>query len=295
MNELVHQLGQWFDWGKIKNYFLLLRVSHWSKALFVMLGCFYSSLPGYLISAVLASLAFCLMASAVYIYNDIEDRSEDRLHPHKCYRPLACSRVSVVEAMLVMFALFLSSMLLGLVVSKPLLFILTVYLLMNLAYNHGLKRIPVLDVACIALGFMLRVLAGTIGIGLPLSIWLTFEATLLSLFIALNKRRLEMHLGLQHSTRYVLKKYHPKYLQACVVVTGVAVFITYLLYVIYAREASFYFVLTLPFSAFALWRFDWLSSRGMPHDDPVFVFLNDSLSCLNFMCFAVLTGWALLS
>src|SRR5690606_11953620 len=113
----------------------------------------------------------------------------------------------------------------------------------NLAYNHFLKLIPILDVLCIASGFMLRVLAGTIGIGLAISGWLTLAATLLSLFIALNKRKLEMQLGLKHSTRKVLKKYHPDFLHRLIIVIGLACFIIYFLYIIYVRNESFYFIL----------------------------------------------------
>ena len=171
--------------------------------------------------------------------------------------------------------------------------ILTIYLVVNLAYNHLLKLIPVFDVACIALGFLLRVLAGTIGIGLPISIWLTITATLLSFFIALNKRRLEMQLGLDRPTRAVLKKYDPLVLHKLIIATGVSCFVVYLFYTLVARSQSFYFILTLPFAAFALWRFAWLSTQEEDNDDPVTVFLSDGLSLLNLLCFIVLTALAL--
>lgn len=278
---------------KLINYFLLLRVSHWSKALFVMLGFFYTPIPGYFIPALLAAISFCLISSAVYIYNDIQDRSEDSLHPHKCRRPLASELVSVPGALFVLFFLLIAGLTLGWLISKNLAIILTIYVLVNLAYNHVLKLIPVLDVASIAIGFMLRVLAGTIGIGLPISTWLAFAATLLSLFIALNKRQLEVQLGLKNSTRKVLQKYHPLLLYWLIVGTGMACFTTYLFYTIYARGQSFFFILTLPFAAIALWRFAWLSTQNVDNDDPVNVFLSDRLSRINMFCFAILTFMAL--
>ena len=278
---------------KLTHFFILLRISQWSKGVFVMLGFFYSPASGYFTSALLASLAFCLIASAVYIYNDIQDRSEDSLHPHKCHRPIASDNVTVSEAIFMLFLLLIAGLTLGWFISKQLAIILCVYLVVNLAYNHLLKLIPIFDVACIATGFMLRVLAGTIGIGLPISGWLTISATLLSLFIALNKRRLEMQLGLKHSTRKVLKKYHPTLLYWLIGSTGIACFITYLFYTIYARDESFYFILTLPFAAFALWRFSWLSTQEIDNDDPVNVFVGDRLSRINLYCFAVLTLMAL--
>ncbi|WP_425169574.1 decaprenyl-phosphate phosphoribosyltransferase [Legionella sp.] len=278
---------------RLKHLFMLLRVPHWAKAVFVLLGFCYSPVPGYFVPALLASLAFCLISSAVYIYNDIEDKTEDSLHPHKQYRPLASEKISIAEAICILFLLLIMGLILSWFISKKLTLILCTYLIVNIAYNHVLKLIPICDVVCIALGFMLRILAGTVGIGLPISTWLTLAATLLSLFIALNKRRLEMRLGLKHSTRQVLRKYHPALLRALIIGIGIATFVTYILYIIYARNESFYFMLTVPFAAIALWRFGWLVTQDIDNDDPVIVFLSDRLSRINLWCFVVLTFMAL--
>lgn len=243
--------------------------------------------------ALLAALSFCLISSAVYIYNDVEDRSEDSLHPLKRNRPLASDKVTVTEAVIMLFVLLISGLALGWMVSKQLAIILTVYLMINVAYNHVLKLIPICDVLCIATGFMLRVLAGTLGIGLPITVWLTVAATLLSLFIALNKRRLEMQLGVNHAAREVLKKYHPKLLRWSIIGTGLGCFFVYLLYVIFPKSESFYFILTLPFAGFALRRFAWLSTQDVDNDDPVNVFLSDTLSRINLWCFIILSFMAL--
>lgn len=278
---------------RLKNLCSLLRVSHWTKSVFVMLGFCYSPVPGYFIPALLASFAFCLISSAVYIYNDIEDRTEDSLHPYKRYRALASEKVSVSEAIFMLFLLLISGLVLGWVISKSLAIILCVYLIVNIAYNHILKFLPIFDVLCIATGFMLRVLAGTLGIGLPISTWLTIAATLLSLFIALNKRRLEMRLGLKHATREVLKKYNPALLHWFIISVGILTFITYIFYIVYAHDESFYFMLTVPLAAIALWRFAWLATQDIDNDDPVIIFLNDRLSRINLWCFVVLTFMAL--
>lgn len=293
MIELVTKAGKTTYLDKLINYCLLLRVSHWSKSIFVMLGFFYTPISGYFIPAILAAIAFCLISSSVYIYNDIQDRSEDSLHPFKCRRPLASEQLDVSEAVFMLFFLLVAGLTLGWFVSKQLALILTLYLVVNLAYNQIFKLIPILDVLCIATGFMLRVLAGTLGIGLPISTWLTVAALLLSLFIALNKRQLEIQLGLKHSTRKVLKKYNPVHLHWLIFCTGLATFITYLFYTVYARSESFFFVLTLPFAAIALWRFAWLATQNVENDDPVNVFLSDRLSRINSWCFVILTFMAL--
>ncbi|KTD33625.1 decaprenyl-phosphate phosphoribosyltransferase [Legionella israelensis] len=278
---------------RLKDFYLLLRPSHWSKSGFVLLGVFYAEAFNYLGVALLAALSFCLTASSVYIYNDIQDRKEDILHPQKRNRPLARGSISISGATYLLSGLLISAFVLAWNISVMLLLILSFYLLVNLAYNHFLKLIPIMDVSCIALGFMLRVLAGTIGIGLPISWWLTITVTLLSFFIALSKRRLELQLGLKHSARKVLKKYNKKVLKTLMILSGLGSFISYLLYTIYAKNESFYFMLTLPFAAFALWRFIWLTSLSHKNDDPVNVFLSDGLSFLNLLCFVLLTYMAL--
>ncbi|CEK11113.1 decaprenyl-phosphate phosphoribosyltransferase [Legionella hackeliae] len=277
----------------IKHFFKLLRLSHWTKAAFVLLGVFYADTLEYLPDALLAALAFCLIASAVYIYNDFQDREEDRLHPQKCYRPLASGEVSVDFAVSMLALLLIGGLLLAWSISSNLAALLGIYLLINLAYNHLLKNVPILDVLCIASGFLLRVLAGTIGIGLPISWWLAFTATLISLFIALCKRRLEKQLGLRYSTRAVLKKYPSRLLDALIVFTAIASFVTYLFYTIYARDESFYFLLTLPFAAIGIWRFARLTMRSTDNDDPVSLFFHDNLSRFNLICFLGLTSIAL--
>ena len=292
-NELGSTIMSVHSVSKLTSFLSLLRLAHWSKSVFVLLGFFYTPYPGYFVPALLASIAFCLISSAVYIYNDIQDRAEDSLHPHKKSRPLASEALSVGESIFLLFMLLLVGLILGWVISKKLAIILTVYLVVNLAYNHFLRLIPILDVLCIAMGFMLRVLAGTTGIGLSISYWLVAAATLLSTFIALNKRRLEIQLGLKNSTRKALKKYHPLLLQRLIHGTGLACLIVYIFYIIYARHQSFYFILTLPFAAFSLWRFAWLSTQEVVNDDPVEVFLSDSISRINLWCFAVLTFIAL--
>ncbi|MGM9452250.1 decaprenyl-phosphate phosphoribosyltransferase [Legionella bozemanae] len=293
MTELINDMKKVSFMERLKHLFLLLRVSHWAKAVFVMLGFCYTPIPGYFLPALLASLAFCLISSAVYIYNDIEDRIEDSLHPHKRHRPLASGKVSLSEAIFMLFLLLVMGLALGWLISKKLAIILCVYLVINIAYNHLFKLIPIVDVLCIAAGFMLRVLAGTLGIGLPISTWLITAVTLLSLFIALNKRQMEMQLGLKHATRKVLKKYNPLVLHWLIVTIGLASFITYFFYIVYVRDESFYFMLTVPFAAIALWRFAWLARQNIENDDPVIVFLSDQLSRINLWCFVILTFMAL--
>ncbi|MCP0913575.1 MULTISPECIES: decaprenyl-phosphate phosphoribosyltransferase [Legionella] len=279
----------------LKKLFSLLRVNHWSKSIFVLLGVLYADTPGYWLEALLAAFCFCLIASAVYIYNDLQDIEEDRLHPHKQNRPLASMEVSAGFAITVLVVLLLTGLILAFTVSTTLTALLGIYLLINLLYNHWFRNIPIIDVICITLGFILRILAGTVGIGLPITWWLAITATLLSFLIALCKRRLEMQLGLAEVSRAVLARYHPPLLDFLINITAMGTFLAYLSYVLYTHHHSFYFLLTIPFAAFGLWRFLMLITVEKNVDDPVFIFFHDTLSRLNLLFFFMLTVAGLLS
>lgn len=273
----------------IKQLTHLLRLSHWSKSVFVFLGIIYSGGMNYLVDAFFAALSFSLISSAVYVYNDIHDRDADRLHPKKCFRPLATDAISLNEALWILCLLLVVGLLISWLISTTLVVLQGFYLLINLAYNHYLKKIPVLDVFCIASGFMLRVLAGTVGIGILISWWLILAATLVSLLIALCKRFLEKQLNLQNETREVLKKYSITILNNLMIFTAISCFIFYAIYILVVREDSSYFLVTLPFAAIGLGRFVWLSRNEESNDDPVSLCLTDSLSCFNLLCFSLMT------
>lgn len=279
----------------LKHFFQLLRIPQWSKATFVLLGVIYSGANQYWCDALWATLAFCLSSSAVYIYNDLLDREEDRLHHRKRLRPLASKGVSLDFAVSMALILTLAGLSIGFLISKSLAALLICYLLVNFAYNHGLKNAAGLDVLCIASGFMLRVLAGTIGIGLPFSWWLIWTATLLSLLIALAKRRLEKQLYSRMETRKVLKKYSLKVLDMVIICTAVLTLITYVLYCLVVHKEVGLFLLTLPFATLGLWRFVWLSTQKSDVDDPIVLFLQDWVACTASICFFVLTLLALYS
>ena len=257
-----------------------------------MLGVIYYDTPDYWPQALVAAFAFCLIASAVYIYNDLQDLDEDRLHPQKSLRPLASAKVSIEFALSACAFLLVSGLGISLAISNKLTLILGIYLVINIMYNYWLRKVPIADVLCIASGFMLRTLAGTIGIGLPFAWWLTLTVTWFTLFIALNKRRLEMQLQ-RHTIRAALSKYNPRLLDILIIGTAITCFFTYLFYILYEQEESFYFILTLPFTAFGLWRFIWLTTRKSSHDDPVALFFSDILSRINLVCFFGLTLMAI--
>lgn len=276
-----------------KNIIRLLRYKHWPKNIFVLLGVFYTELQGFWPLAISAAIAFTLIASSVYIYNDICDLEEDKHHPLKKNRPLAASKVSLQLAYAVLSILLVVGFEIAYLVSFNLVIILLLYVIINILYNHWLRNILGLDVLCIAAGFMLRVFAGTIGIGLPITWWLTITATLMSLLIALSKRRLEIYLNFSTKKRTVLKKYQEKGIDSLILASAALTFFAYLFYIIFNHPFSFYFIITLPFAALGLLRFVYLVTDEVENDDPLVVFFQDPLSVMNLGMFVFLTYFAL--
>jgi 4-hydroxybenzoate polyprenyltransferase len=275
-----------------KKLYQLMRIKHWTKGLFVFLGVFYAqaSLNDWL-KAALTAVAFCFVASSIYIYNDLNDLDEDKQHPEKSKRPLARGDVSKRFAKTVFIVCCLIGLSLGWMLSPQVLFFLCIYLVINFFYNFGLRSVPLLDVLCVASGFLLRILAGTLGIGLSISRWLMVTVTLLCLFIALCKRQLEMRM--RHHRR-VLEWYASHDLKKMIMFTAACCFLSYFFHAVRMPINSLSLLLTLFFCAFGLGRFTQLSIRGADHDDPLRLFWQDRLSRWNVFFFCLLSWVTLL-
>lgn len=181
------------------NSLRLLRPSQWLKNFFIFLPLFFDGhlLDGaYIVPTVWMWLSFCLVSSGIYCLNDLCDVEVDRVHPDKCKRPLASGAVSRWHALLLMLVCWAVS--LGIILlcewslglgRMPLLGVVGIYIFMNVAYSLGLKRLAIVDVFLIAVGFVLRVMAGGFSTGIELSHWIVLMTFLLALFLALAKRR----------------------------------------------------------------------------------------------------------
>ena len=176
----------------------LLRPQQWIKNLFVFLPLFFDRHlfdAEYLLPCVLVFFAFCFAASGIYCLNDIIDVEADRKHPKKCKRPIASGAVSKTTGYIVMAVCFIISLALLAFIRRPdgrnsLLFLVVGgYVVMNIAYSLKLKQLAIIDVFIIAIGFVLRVLAGGMATGIFLSHWIVLLTFLLTLFLAFAKRR----------------------------------------------------------------------------------------------------------
>ncbi len=171
-------------------FWKLIRGRHWVKNTFVFTPAFFAAQwsawtdPGLW----LLFLAFCTAASSVYIFNDWMDREADRLHPLKKHRPLASGAVTLPQAQLTLGLLLGATLILSFFLPHS-WYYLVAYLLLNLGYSTFLKKWPIIDVSCIALGFLLRIIAGGAEVDVPISTWMVIVVFLLTVSIAWAKRR----------------------------------------------------------------------------------------------------------
>jgi len=170
----------------------LLRPKHWVKNLFLFIPLFFAGQvfnTSLYAELLLGFATFSLIASSIYIINDLKDIANDRIHPTKRFRPLAAGTVSRNTALILVPFLIVSGFAIALSISTKFTFIVFVYLCLNLAYTLGLKKISILDIIIVAIGFVLRVKGGSVITQIPLSQWTVVMVFLLALFIAIAKRR----------------------------------------------------------------------------------------------------------
>lgn len=273
----------------------LLRPAQWVKNSFVFAGFLFSneySNMDLLKKVILTAFSFCLVSSCVYIFNDILDLESDRLHPKKKYRALASGSVSLFQAIASLVVIGIAGIALGLFVSPFVAAILATYIVLNIFYSLWLKHIVLIDVFCISAGFMLRLIAGTIGVDIPPSKWLLLCGMMITLFIGFAKRRAEI-LTDSPSRREVLQNYSPVILDEILAICATSAIITYSLYTMSLETIEIHntdnLIYTVPFVIYALFRYIYLLHKGHRGEHPT----RDLLTDMHIMV-AVL-GWASLT
>lgn len=227
---------RWKDWIR------LIRARQWIKNLFVLAPLLFSgrALDGHWqAQALLAFVAFCAIASAVYLMNDVVDRESDRAHPQKRLRPVASGAISVRSAVAVAWVLGLAGLAMSLRVGAQALVIAATYLSLNVIYSGALKRVVLLDVFSIAAFFVLRLLMGAAAVEVKPSLWLLLCGGLLALFLGFAKRRHELVLlgGESAEHREVLSRYSiPLLDQLAAVLLSVTV-VSYIMYTVESETA----------------------------------------------------------
>lgn len=248
----------------------LMRPHQWLKNVFVFAGLVFSQSwgNGPLIQRILVAFAaFCCVSSFVYILNDWRDRASDALHPHKSRRPLASGAVSVAAALMLAGLLLIAGAWLA-AGNRALLLLLGLYVALNLAYSWRLKHVPVVDVAIIASGFMLRLLAGTLAVGIPPSRWLLLTGLFIALFLGFSKRKAESFHAVANQ-RAVMSDYPAALLDTFMAVTMTSTIITYGLYATSPETLAQHgerLVYTVPVVIFGMLRYTYQVHKGRGED-----------------------------
>lgn len=276
-----------------------LRPSQWSKNLLLFAGVIFAQELGNtacLVRASLGALVFCFSSGVIYVFNDIADVEQDRLHPTKRFRPIAAGQLPIPQAIrlgLVLLGLCLgAAFFLGTAFGRGLVF----FFLWNLLYTRWLKRVPIVDVSGIGMSFVIRATAGVLVL-LPscpdvrISVWLLLCTFFLSLFLGFCKRRDEFIKvgGIGGHTRPVLRAYSEAMLNALIGISFGMTLMMYALYTIWPDTVAHFgtrdLIYTIPFVLAGMGRYLFLvyheERGGRPHE----ILLTDFL--LQF----VLLGW----
>jgi len=233
------------------------------------------------IDTLLAFILFSILASAIYIFNDLMDIDEDRQHPTKKNRPLASGAVSIQTAKLLILVLSLVSLSISFVLSIYLFAILLIYFILNILYSLKLKHISILDIFIIATGFVLRLFAGSAVTNIELSMWIIITTFLLAIFLALAKRRDDVLLSLAgQETRKNIDGYNLEFVNAAMVLMAGVVIVSYIQYTIsaevIARLGSHYLYLTSFFVILGVLRYMQITFVEEDSGSPTKVVIRDS-------------------
>jgi 4-hydroxybenzoate polyprenyltransferase len=266
-----------------------LRPKQWTKNLLVFAGLLFSlqfGEPALVLRAAGGFLAFCLLSGTVYLLNDLMDAEADKLHPKKRLRPIPSGRLPRAAALAALPPIVVAVAALSWWLGRPFAAVAGIYLAMNLAYSFGLKRQVILDVFIIALGFVLRAIAGVellrpLSPSTEISPWLLVCTFFGALFLALAKRRRELaNAGHDASSqRKVLQQYSAEMLDGMLLISAATSLMSYALYTIWpATVAKFQtqsLLYTVPFVAYGIFRYLFLVRVSETSEDPSQVLLSD--------------------
>jgi 4-hydroxybenzoate polyprenyltransferase len=275
----------------IKAIIKLLRPKQWVKNSFVLAAIIFSGKfldTNILAKNIAVMFMFCLTSSCVYILNDIIDVEKDRCHPKKKFRPIASGDVSITQAVILGIILLLI-VVLGTYKINPLaLIIIVVYLVLNVLYSFKLKHIIIIDVMVITLGFVLRIECGSVVASVSLSPWLILCTILLSLFLALNKRKSEIieldTKGASH--RKILEDYSVDLIDRMLNLVTPSILISYCLYTFNSVQSR-NMMLTIPFIIYGIFRYEYLMTKNNAGGKPEDVFFKDKPFLINIILWGV--------
>ncbi len=282
-----------------KYYFRSLRPKQWIKNLFIFATLFFSkNLFDQLLflKFVSAFVLFSLLSSSVYLINDILDLEKDKLHPQKKKRPIADGKVSVRNALLMSILLVVISLSASIVISVDFFLISLFYLLLNVLYSFFLKKIVIVDVFSIAIGFVIRVLVGSAIAGIYVSNWLIICTFMLSLFLGFTKRRHEL-ISLDKKAdlhRSILSEYNTYFLDQMISVVTASTVVFYILYTVSPETVSKFqttkMLYSVIFVIYGIFRYLYLVHKKDLGGNPTITLITDIPLMVSVILWIIFSG-----
>jgi decaprenyl-phosphate phosphoribosyltransferase len=241
-----------------------MRPHHWVKNLVVFAAPLFAlrlDLSSFSL-ALMAFLAFSLTASGFYLINDSLDVKADREHPIKRKRPIAAGLVPIPIAMMAALTCFAASAAISINTAPMLGALVGGYALIQLGYNAGLKREPIIDIMCISMGFVLRALGGAVAVGVPASAWFILCIGLLAFYLGVEKRKAELvSIGDKGTTRAVLREYTLPWLMKMESAVTATTLMSYALWTVDGAKTP-WMLATIPFVAYGIFKYQSLTEKG---------------------------------
>ena len=267
---------------------LLLRPHQWVKNFFIFLPLFFDrhiTDVAYILPTLFAFFSYSFAASAIYCFNDIWDMEADKLHPKKCKRPIASGKISKTTGYIIAIICIVLSLTIALVgIGKRwylFAYIICFYLIMNVAYCVKLKHIALVDVFIIAVGFVMRILAGGVVTGIYLSQWIVLMTFLLALFLAFAKRRddVVIYEGTGVKARKNVNRYNLQFMNQAISIIASVTMVCYIMYTVsdevVARMHTNYLYVTSLFVLAGIMRYLQLTIVDVKSGSPTKVLMHD--------------------
>lgn len=279
--------------------FLTLRPRQWTKNVVVFAALVFSHRlfePEFFFKTILAFFLFCFVSGSVYILNDLVDLEQDRKHPQKSKRPLASGKLNPSTAITFGIIIMIVSIITSYRLSVPFGIVATSYLILQIIYSFYLKHLVILDVFSVAAGFVLRVVAGAEVIQVPISSWLLICTILLSLFLAMSKRRHELILLEENAIhhRKILYEYSPYFLDQMISVVTSSTVVAYALYTMSEETVKKFHTdnlkYTIPFVIYGIFRYLYLIHQKNEGGSPERILLNDKPLIINILLYGLVVG-----
>ena len=266
----------------LKDIIKTLKINHYIKNIIVILPLFFSMNYANInlcIECLIVFMSFCWISSSVYILNDIIDIEKDKIHPIKCNRPITSGRLSKPLAVAILVILFCASVFMAKLVNLLCVLMVILYFILNVFYSLYFKKIVIVDVACIAFGFIFRIIAGCFAINVIPSAFVILMTFFASMFFSFTKRKMELKLVGESGCRESIKGFNIPAINQFILVNAILSIAFYFTYTmdevtIHRAGTEFLYITTIPFTLL-VFRFLYLINFSDGEDDPI-IFMKDT-------------------